>query len=241
MAAVPEIKNLDQDLVKKAIHALSQYKESQESNDLLSTTSYIYLDIVTMKFSAKQQRSLKQTVIPVKHSPYPSDIEACLIVNNESKDELEQSLRKADLKNVKVYTLDEIKSNSQYEARRKLAASYDVFFVDKRILHFMPQVLGKTFVKANKIPLPVSVERKGTAVANVQKALSSVTFKDNNGTTKVVKIGHMELKEEEVVDNVLTVLPRVVAKLQGGQSNVQEIAVRMDNITLPVYNALPSN
>ncbi|KAI9255123.1 ribosomal protein L1/ribosomal biogenesis protein [Phascolomyces articulosus] len=231
---------LDNDLAKRAIHALYQYKESQSSNDLLESTSYLFGSI-TVKTLKSKSRSLKPSVISVKSSPFPSDIEVCLIVQDD-KAKFEKTLKEEDLKNVKVYTLKELNdSYKRYEAKRKLAASFDVFLVDRRCATFIPKLFGKTFADRNKIPRPVALDRK-TWVHNVKRALSSITFTDNNGPVKSFKFGHLGMSEEEAFENFAQALPSIISKIAGGEKNIQEVGLRMDDsVILPIYNSLPTN
>ncbi|KAI9499036.1 ribosomal protein L1p/L10e family-domain-containing protein [Zychaea mexicana] len=232
---------LDTDLAKKAIHALYQHKESQSSNDLLESTSYLHGSITVKTLKAVKARSLKPFVFTVKHSPFPSDAEVCLIVQ-EDKPVYEKALRQEDMKNVKVYTLKELSdSYKRYEAKRKLAASFDVFLVDRRIISFIPKLFGKTFADRNKMPRPVALERKAW-LNTIKRTLCSVTFHDNNGPVKSFKFSHMGLGEEEAYENLAEALPQILSKIPGGERNVQELGLRMDQgITLPIYNSLPSN
>ncbi|KAI7859312.1 ribosomal protein L1/ribosomal biogenesis protein [Circinella umbellata] len=231
---------LNQDLAKKAIHALYQYKETQSSNDLLESTSYLY-GTITVKNIKSKSRTLKPSVISVKNSPFPSDIEACLIVQDD-KAKYEKALGQEDMKNVKVYTVKELgDSYKRYEAKRKLAASFDVFLVDRRACTFIPKLLGKTFVERNKVPRPVALERKSW-LESVKRSLSSVTFSDNNGALKSFKFGYMGLSEEQALENFIQVLPSIISKIDGGENNIQEIGLKMDEtVVLPIYNSLPTN
>lgn len=48
----------------------------------------------------------------------------------------------------KVIGISKLKAKyKQFEARRKLRDSYDLFVVDDRVVQMMPQLLGKTFFK----------------------------------------------------------------------------------------------
>jgi hypothetical protein len=50
-----------------------------------------------------------------------------------------------------VLSLSKLRANyKQYEAKRRLCASYDLFLVDKRILSFLPALLGRSFFEKKK-------------------------------------------------------------------------------------------
>ena len=46
-----------------------------------------------------------------------------------------------------------------FEAKRKLCGSYDIFLVDNCILGKLPKLLRKTFYKKKKHPIPVNLKR----------------------------------------------------------------------------------
>ena len=62
----------------------------------------------------------------------------------------------------KVIGISKLKAKyKQFEARRKLRESYDLFVVDDRVVQMMPQLLGKTFFKcAARPPARAPVRRR---------------------------------------------------------------------------------
>lgn len=51
------------------------------------------------------------------------------------------------------------KNYKSFEAKRKLAASYDLFVTDDRIVTFMPSLLGKAFYEKKRNPIPISLSK----------------------------------------------------------------------------------
>jgi hypothetical protein len=50
-----------------------------------------------------------------------------------------------------VITILDLKTKYKaYEARRKLAASYDLFLCDDRVTHLLPKIIGKSFIASGK-------------------------------------------------------------------------------------------
>lgn len=50
-----------------------------------------------------------------------------------------------------------------YEAKRQLCSAYDLFVADSRVLPMLPPLLGKTFFKKKKLPVPINLKKKVAA------------------------------------------------------------------------------
>lgn len=78
--------------------------------------------------------------------------EACLIVKADHK-HYRELLREGKLPSQIKKVLDVKKLRGvyrQYESRRKLVHSYDLFLVDKRVVDQMPSLLGREFFSKKK-------------------------------------------------------------------------------------------
>ena len=52
----------------------------------------------------------------------------------------------------------------------------------------------------------------------------------------------MGLSEEQALENFVEALPSIISKINGGEKNIQEIGLKMDEtVVLPIYNSLPTN
>lgn len=51
----------------------------------------------------------------------------------------------------------------QFEARRKLLNSYDIFLCDDRVSLLLPRLLGKPFIKSKRVPVPIRVGKSNLA------------------------------------------------------------------------------
>ena len=70
----------------------------------------------------------------------------------------------------KVIGISKLKANyHSYEEKRRLAASYDLFAADARIIPILPKLLGKSFFKKKKQPIPVDLT-KGDWGAQIRRA-----------------------------------------------------------------------
>ncbi|KAL7064109.1 hypothetical protein AAHC03_04546 [Spirometra sp. Aus1] len=124
-----------------------------------------------------------------------------------------------------------------FDARRKLAATFDVFLADKRVVHHLPSNLGKAFYgkNTNKVPIPVSLEGKDLVVA-VQSALKSgLALIQGNGSTESFVVGDTDMLAEHLKDNILSAANDILAKWPGGLKTLRSVYVRGTGPSIPLY------
>ena len=75
----------------------------------------------------------------------------CVFVKSDAED-IKKELQKGGFKHIEVIDKSTLESSySTFEGRRRLVNAHDAFFVDDRIVSFMPKLLGKPFLeKVNK-------------------------------------------------------------------------------------------
>lgn len=141
----------------------------------------------------------------------------------------------------RVMELSKLKKRfGTHEARRHLMRSYDYFLVDSRISPMMPNLLGTAFVSSKRMPMAVNMSRD--VVAGIKRALASTAFCPRMGTSCSVKVGRFTgFSEQQVTENIETVLGGIVGKLEGGWSSIQSIHLKSNRSPgLPLYNSLPT-
>lgn len=164
---------------------------------------------------------LPKITIHAKLPHRPSGVDVCLIVKDlkkadydASNDQWKRKWRSDSSKSpnklaVTFLPISELKLCYQsFESRRKLAATFDVFLADKRIVHHLPTNLGKAFYgkSRDKIPIPVNIEDKNL-VTVVEKALSTCLINiSGKGTTESVVIGNTGLSKDELRENAFSVV-----------------------------------
>lgn len=165
--------------------------------------------------------ALPRSSICAKLPHRPSGVDVCLIVKDLKKTDYDASNNlwkrkwKADSVNtstsvaVTFLPISELKLCYQsFESRRKLAATFDVFLADRRIVHHLPTNLGKAFYgKArDKIPIPVTIYGKNLVKAVEEALYSCMVTISGKGTTESVVIGSTGLPNKEIKENALSVV-----------------------------------
>ena len=113
-----------------------------------------------------QRASNKLVPIPLPHPLLSLDVaEVCLIVKDHQGEGHKDAKRKvAEMEKcgvAKVLGISKLRNNYKpHEAKRKLCDSYDLFLADARVLPLLPKLLGKTFFKKKRQPVPVDLTKK---------------------------------------------------------------------------------
>ncbi len=255
---------LDSALVQKAVDAVLKYHEkitdgASDKLVLLGDDRPVQVQLTLLRAPGKSQPKPAQLLIP--HPFYKltdkssnddsdddgddvEDPEICLIVKDESKPWCQEMIEKFPdhmgcVK--KVLTLDSLrKKHSSYEQKRELLSKYNMFLADDRILPMMSKALGKAFIKAKKLPVPVDVTRETALPFAIQKALSATYMTVNTGTCISIKAGHTGMDSKKLTENVLAIAKQAATKIPRSWANIQMIGVKTaDSVSLPVYNKTP--
>ncbi|RCV16588.1 hypothetical protein SETIT_3G150100v2 [Setaria italica] len=126
-----------------------------------------------------------------------------------------------------------------YESRRRLAASHDLFIADRGILPLLPRVLGKAFYSTKKAPIGVDFTRVGWP-EQVRKVLGSAFLYLRTGTCSGIKVGRLDMDEEEIVENVMAAVEAAVEKVPKKWANVRALHLKaVDSVALPIYQVVP--
>ena len=127
----------------------------------------------------------------------------------------------------------------QYEAKRQLCSSYDVFLSDNRVLPLLPHLIGKVFFEKKKQPLAVDL-RSNNWKAEINKALSSTPFYLAEGLCSRLHVANTNMPRDAIVENIVQAMDSAAKIIPGGWKGIQALHIRThDSIALPIYNSLP--
>jgi ribosome biogenesis protein UTP30 len=131
------------------------------------------------------------------------------------------------------------KEHKPHEAKRLLCDSYDLFLADDRITPLLPKCLGKTFFNKKKQPVSVNLKRPNLKT-ELEKAIRSTYLFVTGGPCTSIKVGTVGMTAQEIVENVVMVVPEVVSHIPKKWKNVQSLQIKTKHcISLPIWNSLP--
>ncbi|CDP06185.1 unnamed protein product [Coffea canephora] len=232
--------------VVAAVNALQKWKEARSASQmpqLLPEDDFIYLNLTLKKIPPKPRTNPFK--IPLPKPLFDPDSELCLIIDDRPKSNLTSEAAKKIVKSqnlpvAKVLKLSKLKSNYKpFEAKRKLCDSYDLFLVDRRVVHLLPKLLGKFFFKKKKLPLPLDLSHKNWK-EQIERAMGCGLLYMRTGTCCVMKVGKVSMENEEIVENVVQGINEVVKVVPKKWGGVRSLHLKFsDSLALPVYQALP--
>jgi len=173
-------------------------------------------------------------MVPIRNSLYKEDsCEICLIV----RDKLKAKLIKEELPNIKkILELDTIRTKyHRFDARRKLLGSYDLFLCDHSIKYRLRALLGKSFMKSKRFPIPIRISERPNSII---QARDSTVVHIPTGTLAMVRIGKLWQSVDQVTENIVQGIIPIVKSLKKKWSDVQSLTIRTDtSIGFPIYFA----
>jgi ribosome biogenesis protein UTP30 len=140
----------------------------------------------------------------------------------------------------KVIGVEKLRKNyGQFEQRRKLCDSYDLFVADRRILPRLPSLLGQRFFATKKFPLFISLEDGADWQAEIDGALRCVSLTLAGGGTLNVKVGRVGDKHANVAANIVAGMDSIVTHI-GGWPNVRSLFIKTPlSMAVPIFTAAP--
>jgi ribosome biogenesis protein UTP30 len=245
------INRLNKNQVQKAITALKLHlekvKEEREKDPLFDDEAddcfSVLISLKTQPVGKGNNPSAKMKAIRIPHSMVDLETaEICLIVKDndgkghkEAKQKVEQmGDDKAGI--AKVLGVSKLRNNYKpHEAKRKLCDSYDLFLADERVIPILPKLLGKTFFKKKRQPIPVDLTKKDWA-KEIRSATSATYLSLSNGTCVRIKTGTSQMSIEDVVENTCVAVEGAVKHIPRRWGNVQSIFIKLnESVALPLY------
>jgi ribosome biogenesis protein UTP30 len=232
--------------LQKAVSSLLKYVgDADKSTQLLEEDEVFHL-VVSLKKAPVGPRKDKPIRIAVPHPLWTAEgAEVCLFVKDhkgEGHKAAKQRLAKL-LKNggvAKVVGLSKLRAKYEsHEAKRQLCSSYDLFLADERIIPSLPKLIGKSFFKRKKQPIPVDM-RAADFPKQVQAALAATYMTPPQGTCVSVRVARSSMEQQQIVENAMAALRGVVRNVPKKWSNVQAVYIKSsESVSLPVYQVLP--
>jgi large subunit ribosomal protein L1 len=109
--------------------------------------------------------------------------------------------------------------NGKKKELRKLASDYDVFIAEAPLMPLVGRILGPALGPRGKMPIPVPPNADVNTLFN--KHRKTVVVRMRNQPIIQVSVGAQQMKDEDLVDNTMTVLRVLDGKLKRGLKNVK--------------------
>ncbi|CBX99087.1 hypothetical protein LEMA_P083260.1 [Plenodomus lingam JN3] len=240
---------------------LAEDEDEPEAND-----EPIFLSVTTKKHIHDTSR-LKPTKIVLPHPIIAENVRICMFTKDPQrtyKDLVASDAFPAALRTKvqRVLGVEKLKKRyKSYEQKRALAAEYDLFLVDDRIIKIVAEFLGKSFYGTkSKRPIPIRLTagayidksaRKdskepvnviGTAqgiAKEIETALKSTYLSLSASANSSIKIGLLSMTPQQVTENTTAVVNAIVPKhIEHGWRNVRGLHIKgAKTKALPIWLA----
>eukprot|EP01101_Sappina_pedata_P008284 TRINITY_DN4551_c0_g1_i1.p1 TRINITY_DN4551_c0_g1~~TRINITY_DN4551_c0_g1_i1.p1 ORF type:complete len:345 (+),score=196.73 TRINITY_DN4551_c0_g1_i1:100-1134(+) len=209
----------------------------KKKTQLFDEDDYISLIIGVKKIT--REKTMKPKSIPVPHSIFNTGSEFCCFVKDPQAD-WKAKFTKEGIKIAKTIELTKLRNNYKtFDEKRKLVQSYDLFFVDDRIMPMVGPLIGKNFYSRKKQPIPVNF-KKTDLKSQFAKAIKSVAFFETGGSCIAIKIAPTSFSQEEVHENLQAVIEWLVKYFPKGWQSIQSLSIKTtSSIALPLFSSLP--
>ncbi|GFP87874.1 ribosomal l1 domain-containing protein 1 [Phtheirospermum japonicum] len=246
--AAPPTSRVQKPTIDNAVSALLKHKSAVQSStdklQLLPDDDYIYLNLTLKKIPSNPRTNPFK--IPLPHPILDAASQLCLIIDDRPKsptppsDQIKKLIKAHNIPISKVIKISKLKTNYKpFEAKRKLCDSYDLFLVDKRVVHLLPKLLGKKFFQKKKLPLGVDLGKKNLKL-QVERALGSALLYLRTGTCCVMKVGKVAMDKDEIAENVFDAINCAVERVPKKWDGVRSLLLKFsDSVALPIYVAMP--
>jgi ribosome biogenesis protein UTP30 len=103
------------------------------------------------------------------------------------------------------------------------------------VIPVLPKLLGKTFFKKKRQPIPVDLTKKDWA-KEIRSKTSATYLSLSSGTCVRVKTGTSAMSVEDVVENTVVAIEGAVKHIPRRWGNIQSIFVKCnETVALPLY------
>jgi large subunit ribosomal protein L1 len=192
---------------------LATVKETKEKSEKRKFTQSIELVLNLKEVDMKSSEGKIHEVIELPYSlEKPNKI--CVIASGElalkaRKANADQVLERAELEGLA----------GKKRELRKIANEYDFFIAEAPLMPLVGKILGPVLGPRGKMPMPVPPTADIASL--VEKHRKTIILRMRNQPILQCRVGTESMKDEEITENVQTVLRVIEGKLKKGMKNVK--------------------
>src|SRR3972149_1621850 len=197
---------------KSLLDAVKQAKEKSGKKKFNQAVDLI-LDIKEIDMKAPEGKITE--VVELPHAPAKLN-KVCVVASGE----LALKARRSNADRV-VERADLDALAGKKKDLRKLAEEYDVFISEASLMPLVGRVLGPVLGPRGKMPIPVSPNSEIAVI--IERNRKTIVVRMRNQPIIQCPIGTENQSDEELVDNIQTVLRALEGKLKRGLKNIDVV------------------
>jgi len=150
-------------------------------------------------------------------------------VPHKIKDKEVCAFLEVENKNIKTITKNDFKKYSDKKELKKLVKTYDFFVSQASLMPAVATSFGRVLGPVGKMPSPqlgilMNVNEKSIREI-LQKINSSVKIRTKEPSIKVA-IGKENMKDEEIIENIMVVYNNILKNLPRNKENIKNIEIK---------------
>jgi len=208
----------DRELRRRLLQAVKEIKEkSPKRNFVESIELQIGIKDVDLNRPENRFRTNIRLAYPIatkdKIGFFADDAHATALKNLETNGEV------TIIDRAKI---EELRSNPK--AAKKIAKKTRIFLASQSLMGLIGRYFGRILSPRNKMPIPVppNADLKGV----IDDARRTIMLRLHKSPSINVKIGNVNMNDEEVVENAMTVISAIKDRLPKGYRNIGSITIK---------------
>ncbi|KAI9207848.1 60S ribosomal protein I1-a [Polychytrium aggregatum] len=199
--------------VREAVKELLRYSKEEKPRKFTET---IELQIGLKNYDPQRDKRFSGTV-RLPNIPKPK-MKICILADQAHIDQAKQ----IDLEYQSVEDLKKLNKNKKLI--KKLAKKYDAFLASEALIKQIPRLLGPGLAKAGKFPTPLThSENLGDKVTEMK---ATIKFQLKKVLCLGVAIGHVDMTEDEIIQNTMMSINFLVSLLKKNWQNVKSLFIK---------------
>ncbi|MBI3031914.1 50S ribosomal protein L1 [Candidatus Woesearchaeota archaeon] len=204
--------------IKQVQDALKKAREQGKKRNFSQTVDLI---ITLQNLDLKKPEQQVDTYITL-HYPRGKPVKVCALVGPELKDEAEKICDK-------TLHVDEFNSIDQKKAK-KLTEDYDFFIAQANMMGKVATTFGKILGPRGKMPNPKAgcvVPPKAGLKPLYDKLQKTLRLTAKTALMIQCFVGNEAMKDEEIVDNIMTAYKSLINVLPAHENNIKTIYLKL--------------
>merc|ERR1712025_352702 len=204
---------LSREALNEAVSAVLTHSNETKKRKFTET---VELQVALKNYDPQRDKRFSGTV-KLKHIPRPK-MRVCVLGDQQHIDE-------ANSNGVPCKDVESLKKlNKNKKLVKKLAKEYDAFLASDTIIKTIPRILGPGLNKAGKFPTMLTHSESMTG--KVDEVRATIKFQMKKVLCLSVAVGHVEMKQEELVANISLAVNFLVSLLKKNWQNVRALYVK---------------
>jgi len=197
---------------------LAAVKEAKEKSEKRNFVQSLELVLTLQDIDMKSPEGKIQEIIELPYSPEkPNKI--CVVASGELA--LKARRANADL----VIERAELEGMAgKKQELRKIANGYDFFIAEAPLMPSVGRTLGSVLGPRGKMPMPVPPTADIASL--IEKHRKTIILRMRNQPILQCRVGTESMKEEEIAENIQTILRTLEGKLKKGMKNIKHAYIK---------------